>query len=188
MNTFHNSNLNLKAKLINAKRQGGFTLVEVGIVAVVVLALLAGVINAPRIMADMRANDEIGELKTISTNVQKIYSNAPSYNGATMAEIIGMKALPKNRVVNATTATNRWSGSLTLTPATLTTADDAIRMTQTAVPEYECATIIPQTEAGFARISVGGTDVKPFGGTMNRTALGTQCTGANLTIDYYFTK
>lgn len=170
------------------KKQKGFTLVEVGIVAAVVLALLAGVIGAPRVMANMRANDEIGELKTISTSVQKIYSNSANYTGATLAEIIGMKGIPDNRVVNASTATNRWSGSLTLTPATLSTTDDSMRLTQTQVPEYECANIIPQVESGFARVSVNGTDVKPFGGTLNRTTLGTQCSGNAITVDYYFTK
>lgn len=170
------------------KKQLGFTLVEVGIVVAVVLLLLSGVIGAQRIIAGTKVNDEVGELKTVATSVQKIYSSDPTFATATLTQILALKGLPNARVASATTAANRWGGAITIVPATINTANDAMLMTTNAVPEYECVNVVPQAEAAFARISVAGTDVKAAGGVLNKTTLGTQCAGGNVAIAYYFTK
>jgi len=168
--------------------QKGFTLVEIAIVVAISLLLLAGVIGVNRIIANTKANDEIGELKQESTGIQKIYANNSNYATATLTDIIALKGLPDARITSTTTATNRWGGAITIAPATLATANDAIKFSTAGVPEYECVSVIPQVEPGFSRISVGGTDVKAYGGTLNKTTLGTQCTGGNVAVDYYFTK
>lgn len=170
------------------KKQLGFTLVEVGIVVAVVLLLLTGVIGVPKIIANAKANDEIGELKTITTAVQKIYATSPNYAGVTLAEVISLKGIPDERKVSATVAANRWGGAITMAPTTCNTANDCMLMTSNNVPEVECVAVIPSAAGGFARIGVAGTDVKPLGGALDKTALGTQCAGGNVTITYYFTK
>ncbi|WP_292802386.1 type 4 pilus major pilin [Methylotenera sp.] len=170
------------------KNQAGFTLVETGIVVAIVLLLLAGVVGAPRIIAGMKANNEIGELKTITTGVQKIYSNDPTFAGATLTEVISLRGLPDERITSATTAANRWGGAITLAPATVNTANDSILLTTTNVPEYECVNVIPQAESGFIRIAVNGADVKAAGAALNKTTLGTQCVDGANSIGYYFTK
>lgn len=170
------------------RNQSGFTLVEVGVVVAIVLLLLAGVVGANRIIAGIKVNDEIGELKMITTNVQRIYANNSNYATLTLADVIALKGVPESRIASATTASNRWGGAITMTPVTLTTANDGVRLDTTGVPTYECISVIPQVDPGFAVIAVGGTTVKALGGALNKTALGTACAPGNVTISYTFTK
>lgn len=170
------------------KNQKGFTLVELGIVVAVGLLLLLGIQQSNRTIANTKVNSEIGEIKTISANVQRQYSGSSNYSTATLANIIALKSLPDERVLTATTAANRWGGAITLAPATVNTASDTLLYTSAAIPEYECTQIIPQVEGSLVRVSVDGTDVKPAGGALDQTALGTNCDGGNVSIGYYIAK
>lgn len=171
------------------KNQGGFTLVELAIVVAIGLLLFLGISKANKVMADSKVTQEIGELKQIAAAVQKQYANKANYASATMTAIIGMNSIPEERKLTATTASNRWGGTLTLAPATVNTTSDSIAMTSTELPKYECTQLISQVENGFTRIDIAGTAVKPAGGVLNETTLSTQCNSAStVTAIYYFSK
>ena len=170
------------------KNQKGFTLVELGIVVGLVLLLLSGLAGASRVISGTKVNDEVSELRSIVSNVQKIYAGASVYTGATLTDIIALKGLPDARVTSATTAANRFGGALTFTVSTLSSTDDSLKMSSAATPEYECLNIIPQVDSVFSKIMIGTNIVKPVGGTVSKTVLATGCTGGNKTIDYYFGK
>jgi type IV pilus assembly protein PilA len=186
---FLTEGVGMKAMRYKSKlHQAGFTLVEVGIVVAIGLLLLLGIGAANRTIAGTKVNNEIGEIKTIIANVQRQYSGKSNYATATLTDIIALKSMPDERKASATTAVNRWSGAITMAPATITTANDSIRYSSAGVPEYECTQIVPQVEGSLTRVAVAGTDVKAAGGQLNQTTLGTQCAGGNVTIDYYFPK
>lgn len=171
------------------QNQKGFTMVEIAIVVAIAALLLIGVTAAPRIIASNKANAEASELPQIVTGIQKVYANYPNYAGATLAQVIGMKALPDERVTTATTANNRWSGAITMATAATYNPNDSIKLSYASVPTRECNDVLQSVESRFIRIAVAGVDVKPAGGTLNLTTLGTQCGSANnVNIDYYFTK
>lgn len=181
--------MSIKMKNFTSKtKQAGFTLVEIGIVVAIGLLFLLGIGAAGRTIAGTKVNSEIGEIKTIAANVQRQYSGKSSYATATLTDMIALKSIPDERKLTATTAANRWSGAITLAPATLNTANDSIKYTSAAIPEYECTQIVPQVEGSLLRVAVAGTDVKALGGQLNQTTLGTQCAGGNVSIDYYFGK
>lgn len=172
-------------------KQKGFTLVEIAIVVAVGALLLVGISQAPRIIAMNKANADIAELPQIVTGIQKIYANQSTYNGASMATVIGLNGLPQDRVVAGTppSASNRWGGAITLAAASQLTADDSIDLTYSGVPSLECTNIIPSVENRFRSVTVAGTAVKPAGGTLNLNDVASSCASSDsVTIVYRFAK
>lgn len=179
-------------KLTNTfKRSRGVTLVELGIVIAIGATILAIVMKGvPALLADNRANAEIGELPAVITKIQRQYNSAPSYASVTLSDAVSLNAFPAERVVNATTVTNRWGGTVQLTPTTLNTPDDALTLTSSSVPDAECKSVIPAIANIMRTITVGSTNVKPDGAQVNLRAVGASCTSANNsnTIAYTFGK
>ena len=186
----------MKNRIKNWKKmaQRGFTMVElavvVGIGAVILVIALAVV---PAVLANNRANAEMQELPSILSNIQKAYSNAPTYAGATLDAVIRLNALPAERVTipgaGAATATNRWGGTITLAVANLSATNDIVRLVYSNVSERECKAVIQGVAGLMRRIYVdsanggaagGGTIVKADGAALDIAALGTACgTGTN---------
>ena len=185
-------------KQIGAARQRGFTLVEIGIVVAIAAAILVIALTVvPTVLANNRSNAEMQELPSVVTNIQKAYSNAPTFVGATLDSVIRLNAFPSERVTvpaaGLATATNRWGGTITLAVANLTATNDIARLVYSNVTERECKTVI-QGVAGMARriyvdsangaAAGAGVLVKGDGLAVDLALLGTSCgTGTN-TITY----
>jgi len=186
----------MKAKqnqMMGMKRQGGFTMVELGVVVAIAAAILVIALTVvPTILANNRANAEMQELPSVTSNIQKAYSNAPNYTGATLDSVIRLNAFPAERVTvpaaGAATATNRWGGNVTMAVGTLTSANDIARVVYTGVPERECKTVIQGVTNLMRRVYVdsanggnagGGTLVKNDGAALDLAALGTACAATN---------
>lgn len=172
-----------------ALKQRGFTLIELGIVVVIGSILLAVALSiATTVLADNRANDELKEVPLIVTRIQKLYNNRANFTGLTTALAISQNSFPANRVTSTTTVTNRWGGTITVAPATMVTASDAVTATYTNVPKSECLAVLPQLDSSMRTMTVGGTSTKADGVPTDLTALGTQCALAPTTVVYTFSK
>ena len=137
----------------------GFTLVEVAIVVAIGLLLLAGIAGANRIIASNKANDEIGELKVASTNLQKAFASSPNFqslgtNGATVARNLRVFSEERNSAT-AGQLTTRWNTALTLNQLAATATQPPMAVIQVAqVPSYECSSIVPQVADTFYAIQI----------------------------------
>lgn len=168
------------------QRQGGFTLVELLIAAVLLALAIAGVYKGVAdYMSNDRANREMKELPAIITAIQQKYAQRQSYAGATTAGLINLGVFPQSWVIG-NTLQNRWGGTVTVGTATLVAANDALTLTVTQVPQAECTDVIPGLEQSVRVVTVGGTEVKPNNAQTDMTALGTACAagGAANTIVY----
>lgn len=180
-------------------KQGGFTMVELGVVvAIAATIIVIALAVVPTVLANNRSNAEMQELPSIITNIQKTYSNNPTFAGATLDGVIRLNAFPTERVTipdaGLATATNRWGGQVTLTPANLSSVNDIARLVYTNVGTRECKTVLQGVGSLVRRIYVdsanggvagGGTLIKDDGAALNLALLGTACgtTTASITYD-----
>lgn len=174
-----------------AKAQSGFTLMEL----IIVVAIGFGIVffamtKIPQLMANSRASGEISELPGIAAEMQRIAANRPNWSTFTLDSMIRNNAFPDNRVTiptsGASTAQNRWGGSISFATATITNTGDIARITYTAIPERECKTVVLGVAQVFRRVYVdgantatagAGTIVKADGAAVNEAAVGTACSG-----------
>lgn len=170
--------------LFKSSRQKGFTLTEFMIVMVLGGLVIAGVAaGVSRALGSTRSNSEIGDLQQVFTSIQKIYANKANYSGVTLTTLINLNAFPTTWVSGAN-VNNRWSGSMTVAAATISTANDALAVTSTGVPDYECKEVIPQLDGVTRIVTVNGTQVKANNAATDSAALGTNCAGGSNSIVY----
>jgi type II secretory pathway pseudopilin PulG len=196
------SNIRMNNRIAGRIKQGGFTLIELGIVVAIGFLIIGiGLYKAPSIMANYRANAETTELPQIVTNSQKIAVNSPNYNGFTLDTLIRNDAMPANRVTvpasGAATATNRWNGTITFEVGTIATTGDIGRYVYTNVPDSECKSVVNAVSQMMRRIYVdkansgtagAGVAVKPDNAQLDTAALGVNCSGNANSITYDFAK
>ena len=61
------------------RKQSGFTMVELGVVVAIGAAILVIALTVvPTVLANNRSNAEMQEFPSITSNIQKSYSNSPS--------------------------------------------------------------------------------------------------------------
>ena len=163
-------------KLVAFNKQRGVSIVELLIwLALAALVIIGGVVGANSFIAGNKTKQETEELPVIFTKIQKVYSQAASYNGITLGTLISNRVFPQDRVTSATTATNRFGGAVTVAAANITGTDDGAALTYSAVPEEGCIDLASAMARSAAKISVDATVVKAIGGTLNVATLGTQC-------------
>jgi type II secretory pathway pseudopilin PulG len=177
------------ARRINSSSQGGFGIIEIGIVLVIVSMMLAVTLSYVRgTLASNRANDEAKELSSVVLNIQRLYANRSAFTSATtIGSLANNGVFPTSRTTGSgTTAapTNRWQGLITA--AVSASPYTTLTLTYAGVPSAECNTLIPQLEGVVTTITVGGSSVKGANSVVDVAALGTQCSTTLTTIAYTF--
>lgn len=173
--------------------QRGLTLIELMVVLAIIAVILALALKPVRtVLANAKANDEVGELPTIITNMQKVYANRASFAGATQATFVNSNVFPTSRVVSGSTdLINRWGGAIIVSVITMGegTPNNGISLTYQGVPSLECAAIIPQMDDNIRVVTVNGTTVKEDRQPSDPAAVGTACQSSNANeIVYQFSK
>lgn len=170
--------------------QKGFTLVEmVMVIAVMGVLVIGAVVIFKKSMVKQNVNDEISTITEITSAVQKHYYSKAVYTGLTNTIATSFKLVPDSMIGGVGTINNRWSGTVTLAPATVNTTDDAFTFTTTLVPTDACLgagiVLAPQ----YTAASVAGTVVKAAGAALNEGTLATQCaSAASVTMVYTVSK
>jgi Tfp pilus assembly protein PilW len=106
---------------------------------------------------------------------------------AIIAVAVGSRVIPDTRAdAGGTTATNSYSGAITLVDNSATTPSTA-KLSYANVPASQCTQLINGAQSLARRITIGATDVKPLDGAIDVTRVNTQCTSAtSVAIDFVF--
>jgi hypothetical protein len=150
----------------------------------IVLALGVGYYQGAQ--ANAQVQGTISEVSAIIGGAQQNYGQY-GYNGLTTAVAVGSRVIPESRADSGgTSATNSYSGPITLVDNSAATPDTA-RLTYANVPTAQCSQVVNGAQSLARQVAVGATDVKPLDGSVDIAKVNTQCTAAaNVTIDFVF--
>lgn len=167
-------------------KQRGYSMIEIAIAVVIIGAVLAvTVIYVRSVLSDNKVNDELKELPLVVTRIQKMYSNAPTYEGISTATVARANVYPQERVdLSDNSIKNRWNGAVTVeSPSPYNLAE----LEYTGMTRNECLGIVTQLDSVMDVIVVGGTTVKASGSPTDITEVGEACVD-NVTVQYRFRK
>lgn len=170
------SNLKLK--------QGGFTLIEMGIV-LIIIAVLAGAALGGMSMYKSAKNDGFERgLNNIVGNLQTKMRNDAVTTGMSNATVIATGVLAKTGwTSNVAVITHPLRSTAVFTAGTISTAGDAISVALAGIPYDSCSDIARDMTAHAEAITIGATAVQtssmtPATGAAIDTACGTTGTVA----------
>ena len=136
--------------------------------------------------ANAQVQGTISEISAIIGGAQQNYGQY-GYSGLTTAVAVGSRVIPDTRAdVGGTTATNSYSGAITLVDNSAATPSTA-KLSYANVPAAQCTQLINGAQSLARRITIGTTDVKPLDGVINVASVNAQCTSAaSVAIDFVF--
>jgi len=150
----------------------------------IVLAL--GIGYYQNAQANAQVQGTISEVSAIIGSAQQNYGQY-GYSGLTTAVAVGSRVIPDSRADSTgTSATDSYSGAITLVDNSGKTADTAI-LTYANVPSSQCTQIVNGAQSLARQVGVAGVDVKPLDASIDIVKLNTQCTSApNVKIAFVF--
>lgn len=158
----------------------GFLSLELGLVLLVVaVAIVAAVLSYRDNLRKTSINTNTQQISGTAANLRAKYGQANLYGSVTTALAVRSQSIPSAlRDGTAATASNSFGGSITVTPATLTGANDALEIEWPNVPADQCSDLVTNVQREMRQISVGSTSVKSNNGTLDLAALETACESA----------
>ncbi|MDD2609465.1 MAG: type 4 pilus major pilin [Giesbergeria sp.] len=159
------------------KGQNGFLSLELGLVLLVVAgAIVAGVLSYRDNLRKTSINNNTQQISSIAANLRSKYGQSNMYGSVTTALAVRSQAIPEFlRDGTNATASNSFGGAITVTPVTLTGANDSVQLVWPNVPANQCSDIVTNVQREMRQITVGTTSVKANNGQINLTALETAC-------------
>ena len=166
-----------------AKKQGGFSTVELSLALLIVaLIVVAAVVWYVDNLRKNSINANTNEMISVAATAKKKYGQINQYANVTTAIAVTGQVIPTwLRDGVAATATNSFGGAITVAPATLTGADDALNVAWPNVPRNQCSDIVIGVNNSARRIQVGGVDVKATDAAINIATVEAQCDAADVT-------
>ena len=161
-------------------KQRGIAMIELTF-ALIGLAILAGGVYYAfqQNTRKTEIKEAVSTVTSIAGELRSKFGSTNLYGTVTTAIAVQSRSIPERfRNVGTNTASNMWGGLITVTPVTLTAANDAVSLSFANVPQDECVDIVVGTQNTGRRISVGGTVVRPTDGVLNLATLATQCESA----------
>ena len=175
--TRHGQQLNAS---LTAHSQRGMSMMSV-LLGLVIAGLLAVVIFNQFTDSQRKARIEAAtsEITTLIADSQKTYGVSNQYPNVTTAIAVQGGVIPARlRDAGANTAHNYYNAALTLDPATITTAGDALVLGYAGVRQSDCQDLVLAIDPLVAAIDVNAVNVKPAGGALALATLATQCDSA----------
>lgn len=162
---------------IRNRKQRGFGAIEFGLVLLLIGALIAAAVLFYRdSQRKQSVNNNTSDIIFISGNLVSKYGQLNRYGDVTTELGVKSGVIPAHlRVPGTDTAQNRFGGLIELTPTTLTSANDSVAITWPNVQSKQCSDIVTSVEGEFRVITVGGTQVKSDGNTLNIDGLESAC-------------
>ena len=180
--------MNTNTPLKQSKYQTGFTLVELGLVLLVVAVI--GMFAYSKFMGqnqEVLASQESDNVTTYVSKTKKAYTNDSNFSTVTTDALRTNGIFPRS-MVQGTTVVNNYQGTVTAAPNTVSNADDSVLFTSTNYTQEGCREIVPKIAAVAQLISVNGTVVKPLNARLDRVTLGTSCADEDNTVTFVISK
>ena len=183
---FHSRRRHPMASLYRGRQRGNalvFSMLGL-VIGGIVLALGIGYYQSSQ--ANAQVQGTISEISAIIGGAQQNYGQY-GYNGLTTAVAVGSRVIPDTRAdAGGATATNSYSGAITLVDNSATTPSTA-KLTYANVPAAQCTQLVNGAQSLARRVTIGTTDVKALDGSVDIVKVNTQCTAAtNVAIDFVF--
>jgi len=172
----------MKKMLSRKSRQGGYSLVELGIVLLIIAVILAVVIGKSY-FAKSTANAQTEQSTLVqiigaTPNFKGSYGTPGSY-GAAGTNLVGSlvtgKVIPPNYSTTATTITNSWGGAITLV-----STGPGFTLTDAGLPDDICLSIVSAINNSGG--NNGSITTKINGAAFTNAT--TQCTGGSDSISF----
>jgi prepilin-type N-terminal cleavage/methylation domain-containing protein len=181
--------------------QHGFTLIEVGVVLILV-ALFAAFVIYPRFAANrdsQNVTNVAGDLTTIAAKTSGLFPPPGNFAAlGTGVSTANCGVLVDNRIFAGTSLRGTAAaagggggagtpavvnhpfddGTISCGPATLVNANDGFTIQFDGLRNNVCSELVRSAQGNARRVSVNGTVVKALNGALNPATLGTQCTAA----------
>lgn len=164
-------------KLSRRNQQRGLSIIGALLALVIGALVLIPVVNAfLDSQRKTRIEENASEIRTILADLQKVYGANNQYGGATTATAVQGNIIPARlRVAGTNTAQNTYNGNISITPATITVANDSVTLGWANVSPSDCADLLFSIDPLTRALSVGATAVKPNDGVINAATVAVQC-------------
>jgi Tfp pilus assembly protein PilE len=176
----------LKRKAAPRRTQLGLTMVEAGVVLILLAGLTYFAYN--QFSASQRRNqvrENVTAITDLAAAIKQKFGYTNRYGAVTTAILVQSNTIPVELHASTTTAINNFGGAITAAPTTLVSTNDAVRLSWANVPDNQCVDIVVGAENTARRVRVAGVEVKPNNGTLNLGTATTQClSSAAVTVDF----
>lgn len=170
------------------RSQQGFTIMGALLTLVIGAIVAAGIFIAYNdSQRKTRVDAASSEIAAMIADAQKVYGHTGQYGAVTTAIAVQGGIIPARlRITGTNTAQNRYNGSVTFAPATITSANDSLTLGYNNVSSSDCQDLVFSVEPLTRRILVAGETVKAADATVNLATLSTACDSDDR-VDLQFT-
>lgn len=187
----------MQTKTIQKHFQAGLTLIELLIALAISAILLVGAFYGYQAVWGAKGQNDGQLLAQAAQCARNIYSNAPDFTGISASNLAASSCFPAGNVSGTSpnfTVKDSNGYVLTAAPATLTTTNDAVSFTLSAIPKDLCSQILPALAPAASQMTAGpagngsATTVVAYGGSFQPGAIGVACSGGTNDIIFTVTK
>jgi type II secretory pathway pseudopilin PulG len=178
----HIKSANLGRRMSSPRRQKGMSMIEMGLVLVIITLAIVGVVtafsnNSASTQANQLSNDLsllIGKVKSSYSGQYANVSNAKLSSGGFFSNLTSLTNTA------GTVTTGLGGGTLTVSPGTVTAANDSVKYVITQVPDSACLPFVTALSKTSTTLTVGSNSVKSAGGVPDPSKI--TCAADNTTI------
>jgi prepilin-type N-terminal cleavage/methylation domain-containing protein len=158
------------------QKQSGFTLIEVLVVIAIGISVTLLVIQSSgKAKTGSNVLAETTNAGALSQGIRDQFSSSASFSGLT-TELVVQAEIPVLNSINGDSISNIWGGSVEIASIDINDgSDNAGSLTYSAIPKADCNRFVAAAESGFVQITVGSTDVKTFGESLDQADLIQSC-------------
>lgn len=172
----------IKNRILKMKREGGYSMLEIGLALIVVAVLSVGVVtyfgqNNATAQANQLTQDLSAMVGKVKASWQGQYASVTNAKLNTGGFLTGYPSMTN---AAGTVTLGLGGGSLTVASGTVTTAGDSVSYVMTQIPDSACLPLVSALAKTATKLSIGATVVKATGGAVDPSKI--TCSGDANTI------
>lgn len=188
--TTRNAKMAVSFRRMKAKKQKGFTLIELTAAVVIIGAVIGAAMGGKYLLAWYNGKSE-GEVMANAINCARASWTGSLFTGVTLRNLVDNSCFPaessSNKGAATASATNTFGTAYTVAAAQINVANDAIQVSSASVPSGSCPSAVQavNSTAGVIQVTAGATTttVKAAGQPVNDGNVATACgSAATVTI------
>ena len=131
------------------------------------------------VLGTSKAQDESTFLTQLANGARNLASADPDATNVTTTNLINGKKVDQSRY-SGTSIMGKWGGTLTVATTTMVSGTDGFTFAET-VPSAQCEELAKLINNSLQTLSIGGTSVKSYGGTLTTSGASGVTTLCNAT-------